>query len=132
MNIISKIKEKLSDIKNEREKTDIAKAVEFAKKNRNSLIVALDTKTDTITCAYQDIYMAAQIKSKYLGLKTGLVKHLILGHDKEKEQAQNMITLNNVISEFLCQLPEVVKNRKVGEVEEELQNSLKQLWPRKN
>lgn len=127
MNIINLIKEKIENARDEHNKNTIAKALKFAKNNRNCLIVMLDGRSDDIVAAYQDVYVAAQVKSKYLGMKTGLVKHLILGNDDDRDQARNMNTLKSVIEEFLYQLPEVIKNKKVEEVNKELENNLKQL-----
>jgi len=101
-------KEKLQDIKDERRKTSIAKAVAFSKENKNCVIFLLDVKTDDMVACYQDKYMAARAVSRFLKRKTGLVKTILLGHGETKERDKNINIFAEFIKEFLWQISDKI------------------------
>ena len=117
--LVEKIKEKLKDIKDERNKVIIAKVVEFAKKNRGCMIFALSIKSDDMVAAYHDIYLAARMRTKYLKRGTGLAKTIILGHGSDKKRDSDLIWFERFMGTFMKQIPEVIKKSeeesKVGE-----------------
>ena len=115
-------REKLQDIKDERRKTSIAKAVAFSKENRNCVIFLLDTKTDDMVACYRDKYMAARSVSKFLKRKTGLVKSILLGRGETKERDKNINIFAEFIKEFLWQISD-----KIGEPGENAKKQAEEL-----
>ena len=105
---ISFIKEQLKDIKDERNKTDIAETVDFAKKHKSHIIFSLNLKTDTMTACYKDKYMSGRTVSKYLKRKTGLVKNIVLGHGDTKKRSADIDIFGNFIKEFLWQISDKI------------------------
>jgi len=106
---IEAVKGKIQDIKDERNKVSIAKAVMFAKKNRNCMIFLLDIKSDDMVAAYQDLYMASRIKTRYLKTKTGLAKTIILGHGTKEKKKRDLIIFETFMGTFMRRIPEVIK-----------------------
>lgn len=108
-NFIEAVKEKLKDIKDERNKVSIARAIQFAKRNKNCMIFLLDIKSDDMVAAYHDIYLAAQVKTKYLKRKTGLAKTIILGHGTDEKRDKDLIIFERFMGTFMRQIPDVIK-----------------------
>lgn len=106
---IKAIAEKIQDIKDERNKVSIAKAVMFAKKNRNCMIFLLDIKSDDMVAAYRELYMTARIKTRYLKRKTGLAKTIILGHGTKEKKKRDLIIFETFMGTFMKRIPEVIK-----------------------
>jgi len=119
---IEYIKEQLGDIKDERNKTDIAETVEFSKKHKNHIIFSLNLKTDTMTACYKDKYMSGRVVSKYLKRKTGLVKNIVLGHGDTRKRSEDIGKFSNFISEFLWQISD-----KIGDPKENAEKQQKEL-----
>lgn len=113
--IIDQIKEELQGVQDERRKKSIAKAVEFAKKNKNCLIMMMDIKTDDMVAAFKDHYIAARFLSKYLKRKTGFVKTILLGRKPAEEQTKNIWKFSQFVAEFLWQMSEASQRERSSE-----------------
>jgi len=115
-------KEKLKDIKDEKEKVTIASAVAFAKENKNCLIMICDVRSDDMVAAYKDKFMAARIMKEMpiipIKTKTGLVKEILLGHGKTKKRENDINQFTSFLKEFLWQVSD-----KIGTP---LENAMKQ------
>ena len=104
--IVKWIKDQLQDKIDERQKKSIARAVEFAKKNRNCLILVLDIKSDDIVCAWRDHYMSGRFLTRFLHLKQNVVKAILLGRANEKRQNMMIHKVKEFVGEFLWQMGE--------------------------
>jgi len=118
--VIEFFKEKIQDIKDERRKTSIAKAVAFAKQNRSCLIMLMDIKTDDMVAAYRDRYMAARLPlSRILKRKKGLVKSILLEKKETKKKTLDVRLFKEFVAEFLWQVSERLDERS-GDKDKEL------------
>lgn len=121
--VIEFFKEKLQDIKDERRKTSIAKAVAFAKQNKSCLIMLMDIKTDDMVAAYKDKYVAARMATKYLKRRTGLVKTILLSRGntpaRKFKKEQDISRFKEFVAEFLWQVTEKLDERS-GDKDKEL------------
>jgi len=104
--IIDQIKGEIQNFQDERQKKSIARAVQFAKGNRNCLIMMLDIKTDDLVCAWEDHYIAARFLSPLLHQKTRMVKTILLGRQDPKKQAEWIFKFSQFVGEFLYQMAE--------------------------
>lgn len=112
MNILKKIKKTIKNCQDERDKTAIAKAVEFAKGNENYVVLVLDIESDDVVIAHRNHYIATRLVSKFMKLKKRIVKNILTGNMKDKETFKNVNFIKDIVGEFLWQLNEHEKFRK--------------------
>ena len=111
MNILKKIKKTIKNCQDERDKTAIAKAIEFAKGNENYVVLVLDIESDDVVIAHREHYIATRLVSKFMKLKKKIVKNILKGNMKDKKTSKNVNFIKDIVGEFLWQLNEHEKFR---------------------